>query len=40
MTQPNTAPLPETGKPKLPDQVRNRCRVRHLRLKTERAYVN
>jgi len=40
MTQPNAAPLPEAGKPKLLDQVRNRCRVRHLRPKTERAYVN
>jgi integron integrase len=40
MTQPNPVPLPEPGKPRLLDQVRNRCRVRHLRPKTERAYVN
>ena len=31
---------PEPGKPKLLEQVRQRCRVRHLALKTEQAYVN
>lgn len=40
MTQPSTALLPESGKPKLLDQVRQRCRVRHLARKTEYAYVN
>lgn len=39
MSQPTSAPLPEPGKPKLLDQVRNQCRVRHLARKTERAYV-
>jgi site-specific recombinase XerD len=39
MSQPMTAPLPEPGKPKLLDQVRQRCRVRHMALATERAYV-
>ena len=35
MSQPMTAPVPESGKPKLLDQVRQRCRVRHLALKTD-----
>lgn len=39
MAQSTTVPLPEPGKPKLLDQVRQRCRVRHLALKTEHAFV-
>ncbi len=39
MTSSNRVSLPEPGKPKLLDQVRHRCRVRHLALKTEQAYV-
>lgn len=35
-----SSPLPESGKPKLLDQVRHHCRVRHLALKTEYAYVS
>jgi integron integrase len=31
--------LPAPGKPKLLDQVRHRCRLRHLALSTEHAYV-
>lgn len=33
-------PLPEPGKPKLLDQVRRACRVRHFSLRTEDAYVH
>ncbi|MBI2478222.1 MAG: integron integrase [Planctomycetia bacterium] len=41
MNQPTTpTTLPETGKPKLLDQVRNHCRLRHLALSTEQQYVN
>jgi integron integrase len=40
MTEATKASVPEPGKPKLLDQVRHRCRVRHLALKTEQAYVN
>jgi hypothetical protein len=32
MIQQNAAPLPEPGKPRLLDQVRHRCRLRHLAL--------
>jgi site-specific recombinase XerD len=39
MTQSIARPLPVPGKPKLLDQVRNRCRLRHLALSTEHAYV-
>ena len=40
MTEATSVSTPEPGKPKLLDQVRHRCRVRHLALKTEQAYVN
>ena len=40
MTEATSVSAPEPGKPKLLDQVRHRCRVRHLALKTEQAYVN
>lgn len=39
MSQSDAAPLPESGKPKLLDQVRHRCRLRHLALSTEHTYV-
>jgi hypothetical protein len=38
MAQPTIVPVPEPGKPRLLDLVRQRCRVRHLALATERAY--
>jgi len=40
MTQPVTTPSAQPGKPKLLDQVRQRCRVRHLAYSTEQSYVN
>jgi len=40
MTQSQETPVAQSGKPKLLDQVRQRCRVRHLALSTEHAYVN
>jgi site-specific recombinase XerD len=39
MTQPNDVPAVQPGKPKLLDQVRHRCRLRHLARSTEHAYV-
>jgi len=39
MSQSTTTPLLAPGKPKLLDQVRQRCRLRHLALSTEHAYV-
>jgi len=39
MTQAIVPTPPVAGKPRLLDQVRNRCRVRHLALSTEHAYV-
>jgi hypothetical protein len=39
MSQSDAAPLPESGKPKLLDQVRHPCRLRHLALSTEHSYV-
>lgn len=39
MSEPNATPLPEPEKPRLLDQVRHRCRLRHLALSTEHAYV-
>jgi site-specific recombinase XerD len=39
MTQSIAAPAPEPGKPKLLDQVCERCRLRHQALSTEHAYV-
>ena len=39
MTQSISGPVPEPRKPKLLDQVRHRCRLRHLALSTEHAYV-
>jgi len=39
MTQSIARTSPVLGKPKLLDQVRNRCRLRHLALSTEHAYV-
>ena len=39
MTQAIPGPVPEPRKPKLLDQVRHRCRLRHLALSTEHAYV-
>lgn len=38
MNQPETTPIWQPGQPKLLDRVRERCRVRHLALSTERAY--
>ena len=35
-----TAPVPEPGKPRLLDQVRQACRVRHYSIRTEQAYVD
>lgn len=35
----DAAPLSESAKPKLLDQVRHRCRLRHLALSTEHSYV-
>ena len=40
MTQHSESTSPVTTKPKLLDQVRHRCRVRHLALSTEHSYVN
>jgi hypothetical protein len=37
MTDAANVSVPEPAKPKLLDQVRHRCRVRHLALKTEQA---
>ena len=39
MSQSIAGPVPEPGKPKLLEQVRHRCRLRHLALSTEHAYV-
>jgi hypothetical protein len=39
MSQSIPGTVPEPGKPKLLDQVRHRCRLRHLALSTEQAYV-
>ena len=39
MSVPSSKPLPEPRKPKLLDQVRHRCRLRHLARSTEKAYV-
>ncbi len=39
MTCSNVATSPDGPKPKLLDQVRICCRVRHMALKTEHAYV-
>ena len=39
MSQPNPSTSAGTAKPKLLDQVRNHCRVRHLALSTEKQYV-
>ena len=40
MTQNNEISPAEPAKPKLLDQVRHRCRLRHLALSTENSYVN
>ena len=40
MTEALRTPVAESGKPKLLDQVRQRCRVRHLAYQTEQVYVN
>jgi hypothetical protein len=39
MASPNGSPAVASGKPRLLDQVRQRCRLRHLALSTEHAYV-
>ena len=39
MNQPIPTPFPGAAKPKLLDQVRHRCRLRHLALSTEQTYV-
>ena len=39
MSQQHATALAEPGKPKLLDQVRHRCRLRHLALSTEQTYV-
>jgi hypothetical protein len=39
MTHSDGTTMPNPGKPRLLDQVRQRCRVRHLARSTERAYV-
>jgi integron integrase len=40
MTQSQETVVAQSGKPKLLDQVRQRCRVRHLAYSTEQTYVN
>jgi len=40
MSQPDATATAQPGKPKLLDQVRQRCRVRHLAYDTEQIYVN
>jgi site-specific recombinase XerD len=40
MTSSNTPAPSDAAKPRLLDQVRNCCRVRHMALKTEYTYVN
>lgn len=39
MATPTQPPVPPSGQPKLLDQVRHRCRLRHLARSTEQAYV-
>jgi len=39
MSQQNSRLLPKPGKPRLLDQLRHRCRLRHLALSTEQTYV-
>ena len=39
MDQPDPSPGPQSSKPKLLDQVREHCRLKHLARSTEKAYV-
>jgi hypothetical protein len=39
MNLPQETPVWQPGQPKLLDRVRDRCRVRHLSLSTEHAYL-